>query len=249
MSQKKMYNINLFYFRKYLFGNVLIRDTFGISQKKQVQCGFNTDSGHPLTSANTIELKCQNFVRLYDTSVYHSDVYVGARAYTERTTKNSGVQRSRVRAPFINKFTTRGCKERSLKYFARALAVYVLIYRDALMAADLLLHERALLYLLFKRDLFRINGTHRMYLGLARDQIGQNVYFKVDRSPFVNIENTEFIFSQASLYAPIYTFDLNKVSKQVYKSTRGKAGKYVLKLKYLRHDKCFPYMFRYVKHS
>lgn len=223
------HSINLFFFKKYFKSNVVIKDVVSLKTTSCVRFGGGSAHKAALSTGLTESLRCQNFVRLHDVVLYHSDLYINCRKYVDKERFVVGVKRSRRRAPLANKFTIHGLKERALKYYAKALSFYYIMVRESLTAHDFMLHGVINEFIFFKKYIKRVGKFIRPRLYTKKRFLNRSSSQLSSTGLFINLENTEFIYKQLRRNTPPYALDISRVSKQVYKSTRGKSGRYVLR--------------------
>lgn len=232
--------------RRYLGALVTVRNTYTSSNAMRTDFELTVVGGGPLSIGGFDAARQSRFAKLGDRTSYVFDTTISGVSSNIRRFKRHGLV-SAYRALYINKFTVHGYKERSLKFYAKALNRVHQLYNVSASIVNILagLDLSNAYYGAYSNVLI---GT-KLYQTRRLLDVDAQLLHKRCESLQLELcwEDTSAVFDMMRKYAPDVGLVVTRVSKVIYKNTRGKSGRYVGNLRVLRDSVKFQYMQRYIK--
>lgn len=247
----KNYGITLHFYHKFMHASVYLSNFVESVNDSTVCNTFAAEKGAPINRQYSNKRQHRSFVKLHAMRAY--DIYDFSRKDFKNQQNNYSkdeVSHKRTRALFINKFTVHGYKARSQKMYARALKTLQIKYLNKISLPYLFMQVSFMKTLFFSKK----NFTFSMKKFYAQYHYNRKYLFKLSKFGLklqfnFDWENTDAVFSMMARWAPQRALVVNKVSKIVYKNTRGKSGHYSATIKYISPERRFGYMQRYFKQT
>lgn len=211
---------------------------------------YGSSNFTPLDYDRTSKHMLNKFIKLHDASAYHVEDFVPTGVLAAQIAKHTNkIINTRSRALFVNKFTRHGLKARAMKAYATSLGKF---HTDDLNKVNIPDFLNSYSY---KRLLYgfgyciSIGGERRVPLTYKFARVEKRAKYGLYLNNSFDWESTEAVFNMMARWAPIRALVINKVSKQVYKFTRGKSGRYTASIKHIGPNLKFSYMQRSFKMS
>lgn len=190
-----------------------------------------------------------SFIELYKKQPYSIWEILPTAIVTERKKLYTGAPNLRRTGPqIINKFTKHGLKARAQRAYGKGLANLHALYlnKATIQQAQLLVGRAALIT--NQSCAIRLQKQIRMqvvYLARVSKYVSK---FGLALSTRFDWESTYATYDIMARWAPVRAVVINRVSKQIYKSTRGRTGRYSATIMHISKTRKFQYMQTYYKY-
>lgn len=229
-----------------------------------VGISFSTDFIIKCSNSFNNKIDCyQEYVKLHDSVSYNNDTLslmftkfdknvVKEHYYDMRLSKKKRIFSKRANSLIVGRFTKSGLRERSIKFYAKAMSLIFFIYKtiNIKMAAHYNMnqfYDFNLLNLIIKKyyDGTIITKYIKLFNGLKTYKNFYNIFYH--RQSYLNAHNSGLVLAALNRIAPVYTFNIHRTDRMRYKRSRGKLSKWSKNWTFIQKDKRVSYGLRYLK--
>eukprot|EP00826_Nyctotherus_ovalis_P025765 TRINITY_DN19_c0_g1_i10.p2 TRINITY_DN19_c0_g1~~TRINITY_DN19_c0_g1_i10.p2 ORF type:complete len:306 (-),score=-93.46 TRINITY_DN19_c0_g1_i10:2340-3257(-) len=203
----------------------------------------------PLVEPRGVSDMVSEFNKPRDTELYPISLFMQQLFTEKRILSKAHHNYLANRATFINKFTRHGFKARSQKGFAVALAKVHALYFNKLRPSDLIQRKPTSIYGTLHDTGISLENMPRVMLYTYFKYLKHITKFGLFLTDTYSCENTAMVYNTMVNCAPSRALIVQRVSKQVYKNTRGKSGRYTTKIVQLPTTRIYNYMLTYYKYT